>query len=121
MARPNPNPRKQVPLAKTRKEFGRVRTGKAKDFNPDPRRSVGGTVAAQYHPEIRDAITSMARSGQDADAIDQAWAAQKIASRVPSTESIEALMQVPPGGYNASLSKRQFKGYDPVRYMEDQG
>jgi hypothetical protein len=115
------NPRKQVSVVKPRKERARVATGTTKGYNPDPRRSVGGTVASQYHPEVRDAITSMARSGQDADAIDQNWAAHKIASRVPSTESIEALMQVPPGGYNESLSKRQFKGYDPVRYMKDEG
>jgi hypothetical protein len=121
MARPNPNPRKQVLAFKPRKISNQISTGTTKGFNPDPLRRVGGTVANQYHTEIKDTIKVTARSGNDADSIDQTWAAHKIASHVPSTENIQALMQIPPGGYNGSLSKRQFKGNDPIRYMKDQG
>jgi hypothetical protein len=51
--------------------------------------------------------------------LDREWAAHKIATHKYSTEGIGALMQLPPGGMTENLSKKQFQGQDPVKYLDE--
>jgi len=50
---------------------------------------------------------------------DQEQAAHKIAMHEYSTEGLGALMQLPPSGGPRPLSKKQFKGHDPIRYLRE--
>jgi len=52
--------------------------------------------------------------------LDQKQAAHKIVTHQYSTEGIGALMQLPPSGGPRPLSKKQFKGHDPIKYLKEE-